>query len=95
MIGTVWVSLFFFNVAFADQTITDRIEIDDDNIPADIAADDLFGYQIESIGDLDGDGINDLATVKFRDDSGEANAGSILILFMNSDGSVDSTAEIT
>ena len=82
------------NPVFAEQPINDRIEIDDDDISADIAADDLFGYQIESIGDLDGDAVTDLAVTKFRDDSGETNAGSVLILFMNSDGSVKSTNEI-
>lgn len=74
--------------------VNDRKEIDNDDISSDIESGDLFGYQIEAIGDLDGDGVTDLATIKFSDDSGEANAGSILILFMNSDGTVKSTNEI-
>jgi len=80
-------------VAYAAQTVNDRIEIDnDDNVT--LANGDLFGYQIEAIGDLDSDGVIDLATINFSDDSGEANAGSILILFMNGDGSVRATQEI-
>lgn len=82
-------------IAYGALTVTDRIEIDDDDISADIAAGDQFGYVIESIGDLDSDGVTDLATIKFSDDSGETNAGSILILFMNSDGTVKGTNEIT
>ncbi len=96
LVGTMLVSLFAFNDAFAAQTVNDRIEIDDDDIAADIAAGDLFGYHIENIGDLDGDGIVDLAVVSFADDVPllEVDIGSILILFMNSDGSVKSTNKI-
>jgi len=78
------------------QTVNDRIEIDNDNIDSDLDAGDLFGYHIENIGDLDSDGIVDLAAVLFADDVPlqEADIGSILILFMNSDGSVKSTNKI-
>lgn len=82
------------STVYAAQTVTDRVEIDNDNIAAAINAGDLFGYQIEAIGDLDSDGVIDLATIKFSDDSNEANVGSVLILFMNNDGSVKSTNEI-
>ncbi len=82
--------------AFAAQSITDRIEIDADNIPSDIAAGDMFGYEIESIGDLDNDGVVDLAVIKFSADLliPDDDFGSILIMFMNSDGSVKGTNEI-
>lgn len=81
--------------AFAAQSITDRTLIDEDEIPLALDALDRFGYQIETIGDLDGDGTNDLAVTKFTADlPGEANVGSVLIMFMNSDGSVKSTNEI-
>ena len=80
--------------AYAAQTVSDRIEIDNDNINSAIEAGDLFGYQIVAITDIDNNGTIDLAVTKFSDDSGETDAGSILILFMNSDGTVDSTNEI-
>jgi len=79
---------------YAAQTVTDRVEIDNDNIDSAINAGDLFGYQIVAIGDLDSDGVIDLATIKFSDDSNETDVGSVLILFMNNDGSVDTTKEI-
>ena len=91
----VFIPELSFENAFAAKAINDRIKIDYANISSDINAGDLFGYQIENIDDLDGDGIKDLATVKFEDDSGAPDVGSILILFMNSDGSVKSTNEIT
>ena len=83
-----------FDDAFAALSIIDRVEIDDDNIPADIDADDLFGYYIENIDDLDGDGVKDLATIKYENDYPGEDLGSILIMFMNSDGSVKDTNEI-
>jgi len=83
-------------VAYAAQIVNDRIEIDDDSggIAAAINADDLFGYQIEAIGDLDSDGVIDLAVLNFEDDSEGADLGAILILFMNDDGTVRATNEI-
>lgn len=81
-------------VAYAAQTVNDRVEIDNDDANVTLANGDLFGYQIEAIGDLNNDGVIDLASINFSDDSGEANAGSILILFMNDNGSVGSTQEI-
>ena len=87
--------LFSIPFAFADQPINSRVEIDNDDLPSDVVADDLFGYQVAKLNDLDGDGVTDLAVTKFSDDSAEADVGSILIMFMNSDGSVKSTNEIT
>ncbi len=104
LVGTILISLFSFSDAFAANTVNDRKSINSDDflIPPDLANEDLFGYQVEAIGDLDGDGVIDLATIKFGDDSGitldpanNDNAGSIMILFMNSDGSVKSANEIT
>jgi len=79
---------------YAAQTVTDRTVIDDDDPAVTLAAGDLFGYQIEAITDIDSNGTIDLAVINFSDDSSEANVGSILILFMNADGSVASTNEI-
>jgi len=85
--------------AFAAQTITDRTEIDKDDLAA-ITTGEMFGYTIESIGDLDGDGIIDLATTSFEyqdsytiDGDGDNNKkyGQVTILFMNNDGSVKGT----
>ena len=54
-----------------------------------------FGYSMANIGDLNDDGVNDLAVgAAFADTSGNNNRGSIFIMFLNTDGSVDSTVEI-
>jgi len=81
-------------VAYAAQSVNDRIEIDNDNANITVNTDDAFGYQIEAIGDLDSDGIIDLAVINFEDDTEGADLGAIVILFMNADGSVKGTNEI-
>ena len=43
---------------------------------------------------MDGDGVNDLAVGARADDDGGSNRGAVHIIFMNTDGSVDSTVEI-
>ena len=51
-----------------------------------LAAGDYFGHSVASIGDLDGDGITDLAVGADKDDTGGYNRGAIHVLFMNADG---------
>jgi len=48
-----------------------------------IASDDLFGRHIAGIGDIDGDGVPDMAVGASRDDDGAVNAGAVYILFMS------------
>ena len=51
---------------------------------------DLFGWSVASLGDLDGDGVGDLAVGAISDDDGGANRGAVWILFLNTDGTVKS-----
>jgi len=57
-------------------------------------AGDQFGSAVASIGDLEGDGVTDLAVGAPYTDSGGTNRGAIWILFMNSDGRVDTQQKI-
>lgn len=57
--------------------------------------DDRFGSAIAGIGDLDGDGITDLAVGAPNADDGVTDAGAVWILFMNDDGTVDSSEKIS
>ncbi|OVE82713.1 hypothetical protein BVY03_00245, partial [bacterium K02(2017)] len=56
---------------------------------------DLFGGEVASIGDLDGDGNVDLAVGAAVDDDGIASGGAVYILFMQTDGSVISFQKIS
>jgi GEVED domain/FG-GAP repeat/FG-GAP-like repeat/Bacterial Ig domain len=58
---------------------------------------DEFGSSVASIGDLNGDGVNDLAVGALGDDTGDglgASRGAVYVLFMNSDGSVNASKKI-
>lgn len=52
---------------------------------------DFFGTSVAGIGDVNGDGIEDLAVGAPRADRGIADAGVVHILFLNAQGRVDSS----
>jgi uncharacterized delta-60 repeat protein len=59
-----------------------------------LANGDLFGIGIAALGDLNGDGVTDIAVGAFNDDTGGQDRGAAHILFLNSDGSVKSSMKI-
>lgn len=58
-------------------------------------SDDRFGQAVEVIGDIDGDGIDDIAVGSIRDDDGGTNKGAVYILRLNTDGSVKAQQKIS
>ena len=56
---------------------------------------DRFGVSVTSLGDLDGDGVGDLAVGSFADDDGGENVGAVWVLFLNDDGTVKSHQKIS
>ncbi len=60
----------------------------------DLGSSDYFGFDLTAIGDLDRDGIPDLAVTAPRDDDGATDQGAVWILFLNIDGTVRSHAKI-
>ena len=87
------VHIMFMN---ADGSVDSTVEINSDttNGPT-LTNTDQFGYSVENLGDLDGDGVNDLAVGAINDDEGTGtNLGAVHIIFMNTDGSVASIVEI-
>ena len=56
---------------------------------------DQFGRAILALGDLDGDGVTELAVGAARDDDGGSRRGAAYILFMNADGTVASHQKIS
>ena len=49
---------------------------------------DFFGSSIAGIGDLDADGIEDVAVGAIGDDEGGVDRGAVWVLFMNIDNTV-------
>ena len=93
------VHIFYMNT---DGSVDSTVEINDStaNGPT-LSNGDFFGESVANIGDLDGDGVNDLAVGATGDnmdangdDDGGANRGAIHIIHMNTDGSVKSVVEI-
>jgi len=52
---------------------------------------DLFGGAAAALGDLNGDGVPDVAVGAYGDDTGGTNRGAVHVLFLNADGTVSST----
>lgn len=59
-----------------------------------LADNDFFGVSLTSLGDLDGDGVVDLAVGAAGDDTGGAGCGAVYILRLNADGTAKSTTKI-
>ena len=57
--------------------------------------DDNFGASLASLGDLDGDGVTDLAVGSVWDDDGGEERGAVWVLFLNNNGTVKSHQKIS
>ena len=89
--GAVWI--LFLN---ADGTVNSHQKISDtEGNFTGILDDDRFGVSIAALGDLDNDGINDIAVGAHVDDDGGFNKGAVWILFLNTDGTVKSHQKIS
>ncbi len=55
---------------------------------------DVFANSVANVGDLDGDGVADLAVGARQDGTGGALRGAVHILFLNANGTVKSTSKI-
>jgi hypothetical protein len=83
------VHIMFMNT---DGSIDSTVEINDSTANGPVLSDeDFFGYTIANIGDLNRDGVDDLAVGAAYDDNSGTNRGAIHIMFMNTDGSIDNT----
>lgn len=84
--GAVWI--LFLN---ANGTVSAHQKISDTqgNFTGVLSYDDGFGTSVCSIGDFNGDSIQDLVVSAFKDDDGAANSGAIWVLFLDNDGTVN------
>lgn len=72
-----------------------RIEEGSGGFFADLDAGDRFSRDHDVAGDINGDGILDLIIGARSDDDGQTDAGAVYIVFMNSDGTVQSNQKIS
>jgi len=86
--GAVWI-LFLKS----DGTVDSEQKISDTagNFGGLLDEGDVFGEEVANLGDLNGDGVNDLAVGAVGDDDGATQTGAVWILFLKSDGTVDSS----
>ncbi len=81
--------------ATGDEIVSNVIEINNNTANGPVLNNnDFFGISIANIGDLNGDGISDIAVGATGDDAGGENRGAIHVMLMNSNGSVSNTIEI-
>ena len=92
MRGAVWI--LFLN---SDGTVKahQKISALEGGFTGGTAFEDMFGLAVEGIGDLDGDGVPDLAAGAPKDDDGGPRSGSVWILFLNTDGTVKGHQQIS
>jgi len=83
--GSVWI--LFLNT---DGTVKahQKISATKGNFTGALSSDDHFGVSVASLGDVDGDGSEDIAVGATWDDDGGANRGAVWLLFLNTDGTV-------
>jgi uncharacterized protein YceK len=72
-----------------------KISSEEGGFTGDLNENDGFGEAIARIGDINNDGIDDLAVGAPRDDDGGTDRGALWILFMNEDGTVNETKKIS
>ena len=83
--GAVWILFLTVDgTVFASQKLSEI----SGNFEGELADGDYFGSSVAGIGDLDADGIEDIAAGAIGDDDGGIDRGAVWILFMNTDGSV-------
>lgn len=90
--GAVWI--LFLN---PDGTVSahQRISETSGNLGGGLDPSDGFGISVAALGDLDGDGVGDLAVGANLDDDGGTDQGALWILFLNTDGTVESKQKIS
>ena len=81
----------------AEGRVRNELKITDGfgGFDGDLNNDDRFGSAIALTGDLNSDGIQDLAVGAPNDDDGSDNAGAVWLLFLKTDGSVDAWQKIS
>jgi hypothetical protein len=90
--GAIWVLFMQSNGKVNDQR---KIAPGDGGFEEDLDDNDAFGSALTGIGDLDSNGVNDLAVGAPGDDDGGSDRGAAWVLFMRNTGKVESATKIS
>ena len=90
--GAVWI--LFMNSNLTVKSFQ-KISSTQGGFSANLEFEDYFGGSVANIGDLDGDGITDIAVGAYRDDDALSNSGSFYILFLNNNGTVKNYKKVS
>lgn len=90
--GAVWI---LFLTDSGSVIVAQKISATAGNFPGILDDNDQFGFAVTNIGDLNSDGITDLAVGAPLDDDGGTDRGAIWILLMNTDGTVGQSQKIS
>ena len=79
-----------------DGTVKDYSKISDTSggLSYDLKGGDWFGMSLATLGDVDGDGVQDLAVAAMLDNDLPSDTGAVYVLLMNADGTVKSDFKI-
>lgn len=90
--GAVWILLLNRRLEVINKT---RIGQGTPELAFNLEPQDNFGHALVGLGDLDGDSVGDLMTGAPRDDAAGIDGGSLIVLFLNTDGSLKASRKIT
>jgi len=90
--GAVWVLFLQTDgTVISHQKISDT----DGGFSGNLDDSDQFGFAVTSVGDLDSDGVTDIAVGAIGDDDGGSGRGAVWILFLNANGTVKGHQKIS
>lgn len=89
--GAIWILYFDESGLVADQR---RITHNTNGFGALLGDNDYFGNSLAALGDLDGDGVPDIAVGSRGSDEGGSDRGAVWIIFLNADGTVKNVLKI-
>lgn len=82
--GVLWILFMEADMAVKSYYKISELTVLDDELDNS----DFFGSSVSAIGDLDSDGVQDLAVGAYGDDDNGRESGAVYVLFMRSDGTV-------